>query len=351
MAVDVDMAENYELSSVEIPNNPAGADRLLHVSFNQDGGCFAAGTTSGFRVYNCDRFFEMARRDLVEFWRSHTGGGGVGAVEMLFRTNCFALIGGGGDPNARKVFMWDDSLRRCTGVLSVLGGGSHLRGVRVLRDCVAVVNESSVAVFSFADLRLRRRYETSPNLRGLCALTPLGSRVLACPGPRQGQVRVERLHLTGNERRTVFIDAHPDSCLTSLALSQDGRLVATSGVSGANVRVFDAGDGKLLQEASLADASEQVHGLAFSNDARFLAASGDGGAVQVFGLRADEQDAVAPSRFRTGDGERCVVAFGAQRNTVVVVTMGGSFYRCRFDPEHGGEMQLLERHNFMSSSN
>lgn len=64
---------------------------LLHLSFNQDFGCFVVGTDQGFRIYNCDPFREIFRRDFGN-------GGGIAVAEMLLRGNFLALVGGGPQP-------------------------------------------------------------------------------------------------------------------------------------------------------------------------------------------------------------------------------------------------------------
>lgn len=73
-------------------------------------GCFACGTDTGFKIFNCDPFKETFHRgmklysiDFVIYINIDMGtidftNGGIGIVEMLFRCNILALVGGGRNP-------------------------------------------------------------------------------------------------------------------------------------------------------------------------------------------------------------------------------------------------------------
>ncbi|CAL5400566.1 unnamed protein product [Camellia sinensis] len=368
------------------PNNPnlsdslSPAPSLIHLSFNQDFACFAAGTDRGFRIYNCDPFREIFRREFEN-------GGGIGVVQMLFRCNILALVGGGSEPQypLNKVMIWDDHQGRCIGELSFR---SEVKSVRLRRDRIVVVLLQKIFVYNFSDLKLLHQIETIANPKGLCEVSHLSaSMVLVCPGLQKGQVRVEHYA----SKRTKFVMAH-DSRIACFALTHDGRLLATASSKGTLVRIFNTLDGSLLQEGKKrgrkinvrrgADRAE-IYSLAFSSTAQWLAVSSDKGTVHVFSLKVDsgslgiertrsgpDPNLSTPSavsslsfikgvlpkyfssewsvaQFRLQEGSQYIVAFGHEKDTVVIVGMDGSFYRCQFNPVAGGEMTQLEYHDFL----
>ncbi|KAG2497893.1 hypothetical protein HYH03_004159 [Edaphochlamys debaryana] len=254
-----------------------GMEEVLHVGFNQDFGCFSCGTTNGFRVYNCEPFKETFCRGF--------NNGGIGIVEMLFRCNILAIVGGGPSPRypPSKVMIWDDHQGKCIGEMAFR---SQVRAVRLRRDRIVVALEHKVLVYNFADLKLLHQTETCANPRGLVAISSTAAMtatadntVLACPGLHTGQVRIELY----DRRQTKFIQAHTNA-LSCLALSMDGKRLATASEKGTLVRVWNTADGQLLQELRRGADPAHIYSLALSRNCDWLALSSDKGTVHVFAL-------------------------------------------------------------------
>jgi len=207
-----DLDKNSVIPSIDADDEESDEnDILLSLSFNQDGGCLAVGTASGFRICNVHPFHETFRRvfSAGDGTTAGAGGGGIGRVEMLYRTNLLALVGGGPSPRypPNRVLVYDDHLSRAIGELSFR---QRVLNVKLRRDRICVALRDRVYVYNFADLRLLDTIHTCENGLGLLDISTDaagggmgvasggggmmatgGGMVLACPSVSRGQVRVE----------------------------------------------------------------------------------------------------------------------------------------------------------------
>lgn len=284
-------SDSIESSFTGGKDAPAPEVDLLSVSFNQDSSCFACATNSGFRIFCCDPLKETIRREF--------NGGGIGLVEMLFRCNFLALVGGGENPRypPNKVMIWDDNQSRCIGELTFR---SEVRAVRLRRDRIVVVLEHKVYVYNFEDLKLLHTVETLANTKGLCVISQAtNNAVMACPGIHKGQVRVDLF----DSKRTRFITAH-DSALACLALTLDGKRLATASVKGTLLRIWNTADGTKLQEVRRGADRAEIYSIAFSSAAHFLALCSDKGTVHVFALKPSCVVDADPMDYASLDGKK-----------------------------------------------
>ena len=106
--------------------------QILSINFNQDGSCFAIGTQKGFKIYNTSPFKENIERRNYYHIKIELEGG-IGLVEMLYKTNIIALVGGGSSPKylPNKVILWDDNQLKAITELRV---SSYVRNVKLKKD-------------------------------------------------------------------------------------------------------------------------------------------------------------------------------------------------------------------------
>ncbi|EYU29900.1 hypothetical protein MIMGU_mgv1a020192mg [Erythranthe guttata] len=345
---------------------------LLNLSFNQGGCRFTAATTDGFMVFNTDPFTQTIRRTFS------SSNGSIGIAQSFADSNIYALVGGGPRANfpPNRVVIWDDQLRRCVYEFAYR---SDVVSVRLRHDRIVVVLPQKIKVYDFSDLRMVHEMVTEHNPKGLCEISRTGPFVLLTLGLQKGHVTVHDYY----RRRNKQFPAH-DSDIACLSLLSDGKLFATASTKGTLIRVFDSTDGSLLQELRRGFERAEIYSLSFCPTAPRLAVSTDKGTIHVFNvnivdsnlringwLNAELKELAPPpvsrfsfikgylpkylsyewsvAHFRVKEGVRHMVSFGKEKNTLDIIGIDGRLYRCKFDPEAGGEMTTLESHNFIQT--
>lgn len=282
------------------------SSELLYASYNQDQSCLACGTVNGFAVFQTVPFRETFRRIFSS--------GGIGIVEMLYRCNLLALVGGGRNPRypPNKVMIWDDHQNKCVGELMFK---NQVHAVRLRRDYIAVVLENKVYYYRFKDLKLLVQIPTYTNRKGLISMcSEMNTNILAIPGTAKGSVRVELF----DSNKNVTIQCH-SSDLAQLVLSRDGKTLATASDKGTLIRLWDAQTGGALRELRRGSDRAEIYCLSFSLSGSFVACTSDKGTVHIFSLQGagaamEEQTRGTPGSPAKRNSSGSAAAEGGKQN-------------------------------------
>ncbi|KAJ5958523.1 uncharacterized protein N7479_005673 [Penicillium vulpinum] len=201
---------------------------------------------------------------------------GIGVAEMLGQSNYLAIVGGGKNPKfpQNKLVIWDDAKQKAAITLEFR---TSVLGVRLSKSKIVAVLLNSVHVFAFSNPPQKLSvFETSDNPLGLACLD---HKVLAFPGRSPGQVQIIELE-TGN---ISIIPAH-STPLRAMALSPNGKLLATASESGTLVRIFATGNCTKLAELRRGVDHAVIFSISFSPSNTLLAVTSDKSTLHIFDI-------------------------------------------------------------------
>jgi WD40 repeat protein len=263
---------------------PGDQNKIVTMRFNQDQSCFVCGTEKGFQIHNTHPYKDTFDR---------VCDGGLGVVEMLFKSNILALVGGGTHPKypLNKVMLWDDNQTKCIGELSFK---TPVKSVKMRKDKIVIVLEARIYVYNFTDLRLIEAVDTYKNERGVCAVSVKEQAILVCPSKTKGEVYIHNY-----ETQECFNENAHKNALAVIELNSDGTLCATASDKGTLIRVFRTKDRVKIKELRRGKDKADIQSIAFDHESRLLACTSDKGTVHIFSLGGVDAKGVQV----TGPGE------------------------------------------------
>lgn len=252
-------------------NDEIEDNSMLYVSFNQDNSFFSVGTERGFRIYQTYPFIEPYEKIM---------NGGIGVVEMLYKSNFLALMGGGKVPkyNKNKLIIWDDHENKITGELKFT---TSIMNIKLKKDLLFVVCRKNIYIFDFNTYEIIDTIDTGDNIKELIAINSSPElTVLAYPSIKG----VNKITIRNFKTKISVTFSVQDDSISKMSINNNGTLIATSNENGTIIRIHSCSDGAFLQEFKRGHEKAKINYICFDNDTKLMAVSSSRGTIHIFSM-------------------------------------------------------------------
>ena len=350
-------------------------EKILYISFNQDNTCFAVGTEIGYKIY------DLLNPNLDYYERVLDGG--IGIIEMLYKSNILVLVGGGKYPKypQNKVILFDDNSGK---IITELSFNGYVNNVKLKKDRIIIVCDKKIYIFNLLTFQHIDiiDFDNVENKNGLIAITyEQKINFIAYPDKAIGYARV-RIYDNTIQKGKLTIKAHETSLL-SLSFNNSGNILATASIEGDYLRLFKTDNAVFLYQF-LININKKVYSINFDIENNFICTSIGNGTICVFNLKnandkSDEIEKLSHRyvRDKRDNDEREIIANlpkksfwnkmfskdesywsilylpekmtistfingNVGKNKIVAIGAQGNFYLARFDPMNMGVPSIKE---------
>lgn len=317
--------------------------KINSVSFNNINSLVTCATDSGYYIYSINPTLEK---------RKYCDIGGLSFMKIYNTSNIIVLVGGGANPYKSKdrLFLRDQKFDKNLISIDV---SEQIKNILLCKEKIVVAVTKKVYLFDW-DGEMQHFVETFCNENGLCVLNEETS-TIATLGSTKGQICLWN-YITGTKQT---IDAHITN-VEVIAISSDGRYIATASETGTLIRVFDIENPhKPKYEFRRGSQTANIYAISFSPKNDFLACSSSNGTLHVFDI-CDSEGATRNSQsylvgmknflptwfgsqwsfkqYNLNNSSKSICCFDEQNN-VYVVNVDGYYYKT---PNIGGKFGDLQ---------
>ena len=319
--------------------------------------------------------FKINITKLYNYFNISVLDGGIGIIEMMYKTNIFGLVGGGKNPKytPNKVILWDDYQ---TKVLNEFKLTSSVKNLKLKKDKIIIVCEQRIYVYSTDKYKLIESIETYKNEFGAMGInTDPNFTVIGFPISSLGFIRVKFYE----KSQEVEINAH-DSMITYICINSDGTLVATASNKGQIIRVFCISNGNFIEEFRRGKEKANISCIAFDEYSSWMGVCSERGVIHIFSMgnvwnkikESGEERTKMPANeeelpknessflrklpnFLTGgafDGDKSFAKVRIEEqqaicaifpdHDIIAITSSGKFYHAKLNAKKGGTCQILK---------
>ena len=253
--------------------NEIGKDSITNITFNQDNTCFAISTEKGFKIYNSYPFEGPYERIM---------GGGLGTVEMLYKSNYLALIGGGKSPqfSNNKLVIWDENSKKIIGELKFI---LPIINIKLKKGLLFVVCLKRIYLFDFNTYDIIDTIETGYNIKGLIAINNSPNiTVFSYPSEKDENLVIIRKI---KSKKDLIFEVKADK-VSHISINYDGTLLAIANEKGTIINIHSCTDGKLLKSFKRGYNKVENIFICFDKDNKFMAISSNKGTIHIFSLKS-----------------------------------------------------------------
>lgn len=205
--------------------------------------------------------------------------GGVGIMKMFNKTNIIVMVGGGANPFKSKdtLVLWDQLKKQS---IIEIDMKEQIKNVLINKETIIAILEKKVCLFNWAGSLLDTKI-TYANEKGLCVIN-MDLNVIATLGTKKGEIAIWK----PNNDLYKTIEAHCTN-IEAIAISANGKLVASASETGTLIRIFDTETGILNYEFRRGSNSANINDICFNHNSTLLACSSGNGTIHIFDIYND----------------------------------------------------------------